>query len=96
MPDVGMLKTLGYVVGNNGVRTKLRREIINYAMMGHLPVVGSPSYTLEWGEPLTPTRFNKLSRTLRAFIDGGKSREGMEQAMIEWMEDLEYLETTYG
>ena len=95
LPNVGMLKTLGYAVGENGVKTKLRREILDYIMEGPLPIVASPAYTFEWGEPLTKARYDKLTRSLRAFIDGGENREGMEKAIIEWMEDLEYIETEY-
>ena len=95
LPKIGMLRTLGYSVGENGVKTKLRREILDYIMEGPLPIVESPAYTFEWGEPLTNTRFHKLTRSLRAFIDGAENREGMEKSMIEWMEDLEYLESMY-
>ena len=96
-PRVGMLGTLGYSVGESGVNTKRRRVILDKVFTGELPIVGSPAYTLEWGHPSSKTRYNKLHRTLQALINGGKTRDDrdMARAIIEWSEDLEYIERTY-
>ena len=92
-----MLGALGYSVGESGVTPKLRRVILDKVVTGELPIVGSPSYTLEWGHPSSKTRYNKLHRTLQALINGGKTRDDrdMAKAIIEWSEDLEYIERTY-
>ena len=96
-PRVGMLGTLGYSVGQSGVKTKLRRIILDQVVSGELPIVGSPAYTLEWGKPNTKERYRKLLRTLQALKSNGMTRENwdMDKAVIEWAEDIEYIETKY-
>jgi hypothetical protein len=97
-PNIGMLKTLGYAVGQEGVKTKIRQIILGHVMAGQLPVVGSPAYTLEWGTPSSNKRYYKLYRTLQSFVSGAIARSDreMEKAIIEWSEDLEFIKIEYG
>lgn len=91
-PNVGMLATLGYHVGINGVANKKRRTFLDFIMEHHLPFVQSPAYVLEWGEPLTRTRYRKLTQTISHLIDTKTYVDGNEKAVIEWTEDLVYLQ----
>ena len=97
-PDIGMLKSLGYSVGESGVRTQKRRIILDTVITENLPIIGSPAYTLEWGEKNSRKRYKKLHRTIQAFISGAvtQNRSNMEKAVIEWKEDLEYVENKFG
>ncbi len=90
-PTVGLLKTLGYRVGNNGEREKYRRQLLDYAVSSDLPFVGTISYSLSWGAPLSPTRFYKLVRTLEAFVGNAKNRPGMTLACHHWLADRNYI-----
>ena len=89
-PQIGLLSSLGYSVGESGVRTKRRRLIIDYIINETLPFVGSPSYMAEWGKPSTKKRYNKLQTVLSEMIFQNKNK-GWDKAIIEWTEDLEYL-----
>lgn len=97
-PNLGMLKTLGYSVGQDGAKTRIRRTILDNVMTGELPVVGSPAYTLEWGVPSSRKRYYKLYRTIQSFESNAASRSDreMDKAIIEWREDLEYVKSKYG
>lgn len=88
-PDTGMLKALGYHVGERGEAEALRHKILDYIMTGTLPPAGSPPYYAEWGEPLTRERYRKLHRVLAS---SAAHFENMEKAHREWEDDLVYLE----
>ena len=98
-PDDGMLATLGYRVGSvNGEKTAIRRQILKLLLEQlQLPIVGSPAYTDEWGEPNSSKRYNKLVRFLESQLTNPSNinRPNMEKAMIEWAEDLEWVQTKY-
>jgi hypothetical protein len=98
-PNDGMLATLGYRVGSvNGEKTPIRRKILEL-LVEHLqlPIVGSPAYTDEWGEPNSSKRYNKLVRFLESQLTNPSNinRPNMGKAMIEWAEDLEWVQTKY-
>ncbi len=98
-PNEGMLATLGYRVGSvNGEKTPIRRQILKLVLEQlQLPMVGSPAYTDEWGEPKSTKRYEKLIRFLESQLTnpGNINRPNMEKAMIEWAEDLEWVQTNY-
>ncbi|HLB79212.1 MAG TPA: hypothetical protein VJJ77_01800 [Dongiaceae bacterium] len=97
-PKEGMLAALGYHVGHaKGVPTPLRQRILKFVMEGQLPMVGSPAYTDEWGEPMSRKRLDKVISTLNLLADpGAQSQRNMERAMIEWSEDLDWVIKTFG
>jgi hypothetical protein len=95
-PEVGLLKTLGYRVGNSGERQKYRRQLLDHAMSADLPFVGTIAYSLSWGAPLSSTRYFKLVRTLESFITNAKIRPGMALACSHWQADLDYVVDTWG
>jgi hypothetical protein len=98
-PNDGMLSTLGYRVGSvNGEKTPIRRQVLKLILEElQLPIVGSPAYTDEWGEPKSPKRYEKLIKVLESQLGnpGNINRPNMEKAMIEWAEDLEWVQRNY-
>lgn len=98
-PNDGMLATLGYRVGSvNGEKTPIRRQILELLLEQlQLPIVGSPAYTDEWGEPKSSKRYKKLVRFLESQLTNPSNinRPNMEKAMIEWAEDLEWVQKNY-
>jgi hypothetical protein len=94
-PEIGMLKTLGYSVGDTQpVLRGARQLILQYAIEGHLPVVGGRAHRNEWGEPHTKQRFQKLVNTLWSLLNNPAHRNH-ERARREWEEDLDWLAVAY-
>jgi hypothetical protein len=94
-PAVGMLATLGYRVGaTKGETTAVRRRILKHVLEGHLPMVSSPGYTDEWGLPKSTKRLSKLVQFFESQLTNPANREH-EQAMIEWSEDLSWVQQNY-
>ena len=93
-PKIGILSSLGYSVGESGVKSKRRRLIIDYIINGTLPFVGSPAYMAEWGGPFTGKRYHKLQTVLSEMVLQNKNK-GWDKAIIEWNEDLGYLRETW-
>jgi hypothetical protein len=98
-PSRGMLQELGYKVGESGERTPTRRQILTHLLEHELPLVGSPSYTDEWGTPNSPKRYWKLVRFFESQLTNrahhNRAHHNMDKAMIEWSEDLEWVQRTY-
>ena len=90
-PDQGMLKTIGYKVGNDGIIYTKRRLILDRLINGILPFCGSPSYMAEWGEPKSKQRFKKLRDVLNQLIFKNKNFPEMDVAVGDWSEDLKYI-----
>ena len=89
LPDIGMLKTMGYTVGALGESKARRQDVLEIVFVSELPLVGSPAYTLEWGTPNSVKRFQKMRRTLQALIDNADP--GWGKAIKDWSEDLEFI-----
>jgi hypothetical protein len=93
-PEKGMLSALGYHVGHShGVPAAIRHRILRHLLEGELPLVQSPAYTDEWGEPKSPTRYGKLIRTLESLANDPRldAQLNMEKAIIEWREDIDWV-----
>lgn len=95
MPDVGMLSTIGYRVGNGGEREPSRRKLLDYVMTAELPLVASVAYTRQWGEPRSSTRLWKLLRTLEGLAAGAEGRPSQALACTHWLEDRDYVHRTW-
>lgn len=91
-PETGVLKTVGYQVGNQGLPAKARRAILDYVIAGTLPFVGSPAHMREWGEPNTLTRYRKLHRVLAGFRTSAGKQPDLARAHDHWDEDIDYIE----
>lgn len=94
-PQNGVLSMVGYKVGNDGEKTVIRRQMLDYIMSETLPPVSSPAHMAEWGKKLTKTRYRKLHRVIRVLASSGKTMGNMDKAVSEWEDDLEYLEKTW-
>lgn len=90
-PEQGMLKTIGYKVGNDGLTYTKRRLILDRLILGELPFCGSPSYMAEWGNPRTKKRYRKLRDVLSQLIFKNKRFQEMEVATGDWDDDLKYV-----
>ena len=94
-PENGVLSVVGYKVGNEGEKTSIRRKLLDFIMTENLPPVGSPAYMAEWGEKMSKERYRKLHRVIRVLASSGKTLGNMDKAVIEWEEDLDYLENNW-
>ncbi len=54
-------------------------------------MIHSASYMLEWGEPNSSKRFEKLVRVLENLIEGNRRKPNSKLAVKQWSEDLEWL-----
>jgi len=91
-PETGLLRFMGYTVGDNGINQFRRQKILNTIFEGLLPNVNSPEYMEEWGIPQTAKRLKKLANSIAAFVRNSKrSSIDMSKAISEWENDLEYL-----
>lgn len=94
-PEVGLLRTIGYSVGNTGESTHTRQLLLDYVMSQELPFVGSIPYMLAWGPPLSVTRFNKLVRTLESFATNAEDRPALALACDHWWADRDYVQAKW-
>ena len=91
-PKEGLLKKIGYKVGNEGASEKKRRELLDFIVSADpLPFVWSPAYMAEWGPSKSKKRYAKLTTVIRSLAFGNQNLPNIEKAIIEWETDLEYL-----
>ena len=91
-PPEGVLRAIGYRVGNNGLAEAKRHQLLDFAITGTLPPVGSPAYIAEWGAPKTRRRYAKLHRVIRVLASSANTLGNMEVAAADWEADLKYIE----
>ena len=94
----GMLDILGYYVGEMYPTPRgIRRCILEYVFECHLPPLRDRHYLLEWGEPQTAQRLNKLANTLAALTRNAKRRDVISyaRAIDDWEGDLALLYERY-
>jgi len=89
-PAEGLLSTMGYRVGANGLKEKVRRRILKDVFTGPIPLVGNLGYMSEWGKDKSEQRKEKITRCLWAFSSGGLHKDH-EEAVKDWKEDLEFF-----
>lgn len=91
-PPEGVLKAIGYRVGNHGLPEAKRHQLLDYAILGVLPPIGSPAYMAEWGPPSSRKRYRKLHRVIRVLASSAKTLGNMDLAASDWEDDLVYIE----
>ncbi len=91
-PDQGVLKTVGYKVGNDGISKEVREYLLDYILTSQLPPIGTPAYIAEWGKESSALRYRKLHRVIRVLASSAKTLGYMIKAETEWEEDLLYIE----
>ena len=97
-PQLGMLRFLGYSVGQNGeLRTTRQRILRELFYKLDLPKVENQAYVDEWGAPESGARLRKMAQSIAAFCRGARRRDEftLSVAIEEWEEDLAWLKTTY-
>lgn len=92
-PEIGVLKKIGYHVGKDGQPTAGRQALLDHAMSGDLPFTGSPAHMLEWGTPMSATRYRKMHRVIASFATSARTQgDHMSDAGSDWEADLRYIE----
>ncbi|MFA0167856.1 hypothetical protein AB4565_06540 [Vibrio breoganii] len=95
-PQVGMLKAVGYTVGQNGLALSVRTKLLTNVYVQELPKVDSQSYVDEWGAPESSRRLKKMAETLAALARNAKRKEAnMSYAIRDWEHDLAWLKAQY-
>jgi hypothetical protein len=95
--DQGLLKFMGYAVGQKGAYRNRRQQVLDYVFNEKVPKVQSNEYMAEWGEPKSINRLKKLADSLATFARNARRRRSsdMDHAIAEWEEDLKYLKDTF-
>ena len=94
----GLLSYVGYRVGQQGLPSHVRLQILDCVFHNILPRVDSHEYMNEWGMPKTAARLHKLAETLAAFTRNAKRRmkhSNLSKAIADWETDLNYLYRQY-
>jgi hypothetical protein len=94
----GMLGFLGYHVGETQpTPLGMRWCILEYAFECNLPPLNDRAYYLEWGNPRTSQRLNKLANTLAGLTRNAKRRDAVScaKAIDDWEHDLVLLRDRY-
>ena len=93
----GLLKSMGYVVGNKGIERQFREAILHGVFGCAVPPMFERSYVAEWGGPKTPARLEKMAETIASLTRNAKRRPdvGLGSAIKDWEHDLEFLYWNY-
>lgn len=90
---------MGYSVGWSGPPSEERRRILKKAFRGHLPEVGNSSsdkaYLALWGAPGSASRLRRMARHLWQQRNMREERDGYEEAVREWSNDLAWLKRNF-
>jgi hypothetical protein len=96
-PDRGMLKALGYRVGEEGVEVSERRLILDYLLTEDaLPAIDCLGYMRQWGKASEPTRREKLRWVISNLMHEKWGMVDYEKAVKEWKADLAYVASAAG
>lgn len=95
--QIGPLKLLGYVVGNEGKPEPLRQAILKRVFEGALPPLFPPTYLRAWGAPKSPARLERIADSIASFARSAKRRDpqALAEAIADWEADLRHLHATY-
>jgi uncharacterized coiled-coil protein SlyX len=97
-PAFSMLALLGYRTGRLAPGDSERRRILDAVMMGPLPFLHSTEYTRAWGEPASPRRLYRMSKTIATRVRAMKGRRDaaeLQLAIQQREADLQYLRHRY-
>ena len=94
--DRSPLKVLGYAVGRSGIEVTKRREILERAYRGDLPITGSQRYMLEWGCPGSPERLRKIAESIASHCRNQKRKQAPSiESIQDWEADLGWLKDQF-
>ena len=87
--DIGLLKTMGYRVGVEGIGEGKRRDILDDIYEQELGLLKGHPQEKDWGKPLTGQRLHKLARVIASFARLNKKKKNPPLiAISEWESDL--------
>ncbi|MSP74493.1 MAG: hypothetical protein EXR12_00010 [Rhodospirillaceae bacterium] len=95
MQEVGVLKSIGYQVGLQGVPLHERRRLLSRVYEHELAMALSRSYLSEWGKPKSSLRLRKLAHTIASLTRNMKRRNSDAPSIEDWEADLAYLKQHY-
>jgi hypothetical protein len=93
-PELGMLRYMGYKVGERGLPAAERRAILAEVFSSKLENINSPEYMQGWGRPKSKERLKKMADSMAAFCQSQK-RKGNDLAASHYEEDLRWLYKNY-
>jgi hypothetical protein len=96
-PQFGVLSSIGYKVGNDGIGDQLRKDILTYAYFSDiLPMVMNIKYMHEWGKNSSAKRLMKIANVIASVCRNmKKKKDDGSQAIRHWEKDLEWLRITF-
>ena len=92
-PEIGVLSTVGYRVGVNGIQDDNdRRDILLRVFISPvLPFVGDVKHMREWGPANSSWRLRKIAQSICSFANLNQKKTGTEIAVMHWKDDLLFL-----
>jgi hypothetical protein len=93
--EVGVLKSIGYQVGLQGLPLHERRRLLSRVFEHELTMALSKSYLSEWGRPGSSLRLRKLAHTIASLTRNMKRRNSDAPSIEDWEADLAYLKQRY-
>jgi hypothetical protein len=97
-PQIGMLKYLGYKVGQSGAFRTDRQKTLEVAFtVQELPKVNSQDYVKAWGNASSGVRLKKIADSIAAFCRNARRQnsESYEISIADYETDLAWLKRTY-
>ena len=95
--QIGVLAAMGYHVGNKGLNTSSRHNILQVAFTNAVPFVEIDNMK-KWNAPRTPWRLKKIAYCLATFTKNAKRRSNSDsfwQAIEDWESDLAWLKRNF-
>jgi hypothetical protein len=96
-PQVGLLRHMGYTVGQDDPGEARRRAILRRVFHGPIPSVNDPAYMSEWGRDASAKRLHKLAWSIASFcVQRLRRNNGKEDnATHLWKHDLQWLKNEF-
>ena len=97
-PQVGVLKAMGYEVGElKGKLERDRRKILENVFFGPLVNVFSYEYMAEWGDNASPARLRKMAWSIASFANNRRRKLGGadDTSVSEWKADLDWIKLRF-
>jgi hypothetical protein len=94
--DIGVLRTLGYRVGVEGLGEIRRHDLLDDVYTEPLGILRGHPQEAQWGGPASARRLHKLANVIAAFARNAKRRARPPAiAVAEWEADLRYLKKKF-
>jgi hypothetical protein len=96
-PQVGLLRHMGYRVGDNDPGFTKHRKTLRLVFHGPIPSVCDEAYMAQWGDNCSVRRLRKLAWSIASFANARLRQEDgdADAAIVAWKSDLEWLRDEY-